>query len=173
LHLSAEQIDKRRARAAIRHVHEVHAGHHLEQFTSNMVSGTDAGRRHVDLGGIGLGIRDELGNRLGRHRGMHLYGKRLASDARNRRDVADEIKIELVVEGGVDRVHESGHKERISVRGAVTTLSVPMLLAAPGGFWMTIGWPSRSDSHCPIRRPMMSVPPAGANPTMMRTGRDG
>jgi hypothetical protein len=29
-HLSAEQIDKRRARAAIRHVHEVHAGHHLE-----------------------------------------------------------------------------------------------------------------------------------------------
>src|SRR6516165_12659665 len=84
-----------------------------------MVSGTDAGRRHVDLAGIGLGIGDELGNRLDRHRGMHLHGKRVASNARNRRDVADEIEIELVVEGGIDRVHESSHKERISVRGRV------------------------------------------------------
>src|SRR5215467_12362365 len=31
--------------------------------------------------------------------------------------------------------------------------------------------PSRSDSHCPIRRATMSVEPAGANGTMMRTGR--
>src|SRR5262252_5985543 len=84
-----------------------------------MVSGTDAGRRHVDPTWIGLGVGNELGNRLDRHRGVHLYGKRLASDARDRRDVADEIEIELVVEGGVDRVHESSHKERISVRGRV------------------------------------------------------
>jgi len=34
---------------------------------------------------------------------------------------------------------------------------------------MTNCWPSRSDSHCPIKRAMMSVPPAGAKPTMMRT----
>jgi len=50
---------------------------------------------------------------------VHLDGKRLASNARDRRDVADEIEIELAVEAGVDRVHESGHKERISVRGRV------------------------------------------------------
>src|SRR5262249_52482893 len=50
---------------------------------------------------------------------MYLYRKRRAGNARNRRDVADEIEIELVVEGGVDRVHESSHKERISVRGRV------------------------------------------------------
>src|SRR5215472_9132403 len=30
-----------------------------------------------------------------------------------------KLKLKLVVEGGVDRVHESGHKERISVRGRV------------------------------------------------------
>src|SRR5215813_1189013 len=83
--------------AAIGHVHEVDAGHHLEQFTGNMVSGTNAGRRHVDPAGIGLGIDDELGNRRDRHRGMHLYGKRVASNARDRRYVADEIEIELVV----------------------------------------------------------------------------
>src|SRR5262249_34725 len=149
-------------------MHEVDTGHHLEQFTSNMVSGTAAGRRHVDLTWIGLSVGNELGNRLEWHGGVHLDGKGLASNARDRRDVADEIEIELVVEGGVDRVHESGHKE-----GAFTTISVPILLAAPGRFSMTNCWPSRSDSHCPIKRAMMSVPPAGANPTMMRTGRDG
>src|SRR2546423_1627990 len=53
-------------------MHEGDAGHHLEQFTGNMVSGTDAGRRHVNLGGIGLGIGDESGNRLDRYRGIHL-----------------------------------------------------------------------------------------------------
>src|SRR5262249_50036023 len=119
LALSAEQIDKRGARAAIRHVHEGDTGHHLKQFTSNMVSGTDAGRRHVDLTWIGLGVGNELGNRLDRYRGVHLHGKRLAGNAPDRRNVADEIEIELVVEAGVDRVHESGHKERISVRGRV------------------------------------------------------
>src|SRR5262249_52542423 len=100
-------------------MHEVDTGHHLEQFTSNMVSGTAAGRRHVDLTWIGLSVGNELGNRLDWHRGVHLDGKGLASNARDRRDVADEIEIELVVECAVDRVHESGHKERISVRGRV------------------------------------------------------
>src|SRR6266478_8750680 len=94
-HLSAEQIDKRRARAAIRHVHEVDAGHHLEQFTENMVSGTDAARRHVDLAGIGSDVGNELGNRLDRHRGVHLYGKRLTSNARDRRNVTDKIELEI------------------------------------------------------------------------------
>src|SRR5215468_5738475 len=75
---------------------------------------------------------------------MHLYRKRLAGNARNRRDVADEIEIELVVEGGVDRVHESSHKERISVRGRVydhlgadiagSSWSVPLVLVV-GGFY--------------------------------------
>src|SRR5215468_430069 len=83
------------------------------------VSGTNATRRHVDLPGIGLGIGDELGNRLDRHRGMHLHEKRLAMNACDRSDVADQIETELVVERGVDRVHHSGHKQRISVRGRV------------------------------------------------------
>jgi hypothetical protein len=56
-------------------VHEVDAGHHFEQFTENVVSGTDAARRHVDLAGTDFGIADELGDRLDRHRGVHLYGR--------------------------------------------------------------------------------------------------
>ena len=38
---------------------------------------------------------------------------------------------------------------------------------------VSTGWPSRSDSHCPIRRARMSVPPPGGKPTTIRTGRDG
>jgi Protein of unknown function (DUF692) len=33
--------------------------------------------------------------------------------------------------------------------------------------------PSRSESHCAVSRAMMSVPPAGAAPTIQRTGRVG
>ena len=66
--------------------------------------GADAGRRHVDLARIGLGIGDELGNGLGRNRWIHHHDIGHADDARDRRDVADEIEIELVVERRVDRV---------------------------------------------------------------------
>jgi len=55
---------------------------------------------------------------------------------------------------------------------ALTTISVAMLVAAPAVF-DDDGWPVRSDSHWPIRRAMMSLPPAGAKPTTQRTGRDG
>ena len=48
---------------------------------------------------------------------MDLYGKRVSSNARDRRDVADEIEIELVVEGGVDRVHSDASEKRIAVGG--------------------------------------------------------
>ena len=65
LHLPADQVGKRRRRAAIGHVHHVDAGHHLEQLAGDMDAAAVAGRRHVDLARIGLGIGDELGNGLG------------------------------------------------------------------------------------------------------------
>src|SRR5215475_6100708 len=98
---------------------EVNSGHHLEQFTGNMISRTDAGRPHVDVGGIDFGIGDEFGDRLDRYRGIHLQEKGLAMNARDRGDVEDKIEPELVVESGVDRVHRSGLKVRISVRKLV------------------------------------------------------
>src|SRR6516162_7885705 len=45
--------------------------------------------------------------------------------------------------------------------GARTTASVAILLLAPGRFSMTNDWPSRSDSHWPIRRATISNPPPG------------
>ena len=54
-----------------------------------------------------------------------------------------------------------------------TTASAAILLPAPGRFSMMNGRASRSDSHCPMIRAAMSVPPPAAKPEMMRTGRDG
>jgi hypothetical protein len=48
-----------------------------------------------------------------------------------------------------------------------------MLPLAPGRLSMMKGWPSRSDSHWPMRRALRSFGPPGAKPTTMRTGRDG
>ena len=76
----------------------------------------NAGRRHVDLARIGLGIGDELGNRLGRNRWIDHHDEGRADDARDRRDVADEIEIELVVERRVDRVRRQDQEQRIAVR---------------------------------------------------------
>src|SRR6516162_3574679 len=82
-----------------------------------MGSRTVSVRCHADLARISLSIGDELRNGLYRHRGMDLYGKRVSSNARDRRDVADEIEIELVVEGGVDRVHSDASEKRIAGGG--------------------------------------------------------
>jgi hypothetical protein len=47
------------------------------------------------------------------------------------------------------------------------------LVPPPGRFSMMNGWPSRSESHCPISRAWMSGEPPAACATMMRTGLDG
>jgi hypothetical protein len=47
--------------------------------------------------------------------------------------------------------------------GALMTTSVAILVPAPGRFSITNCWASRSDSHWPIRRAMMSLPPPGGN----------
>src|SRR6516165_8887675 len=66
LHLSGDQIGYQLTSATIGHVNHVDTGHHLEQLAGDVRHGSAARRRHVDFAGIGLGIGDELGNRLGR-----------------------------------------------------------------------------------------------------------
>ena len=57
--------------------------------------------------------------------------------------------------------------------GPCTAASVPILPPPPGLLSITNCCPSRSDSHCPIRRAVMSDAPAGAVGTIRRTGRVG
>src|SRR5712671_3646074 len=82
-----------------------------------MARGTDAARRHADLARIGLGIGAELGDRLGWNRWFDHHDLGKADDARDSRDVADEIEIELFVERRIDRVCRSDQEERVAIRG--------------------------------------------------------
>jgi len=64
LYLAADQIGYEVP--TIRDMGQVDAGRRLEQFAEDMGRGSNAGRRHVDLAWIGSGVRNELGNGLGR-----------------------------------------------------------------------------------------------------------
>jgi hypothetical protein len=75
-----------------------------------------AGRRHFKFARIGLCISDEFGNRLGWSRKIHFHDARYADNACNRRDVADEIEIEVVVERRVDRIRRSNQQESVAIR---------------------------------------------------------
>src|SRR5262245_65308575 len=75
-----------------------------------------AGRSHVDFARVGPGIRDEFGNCLGRYRWIDHHDLSLAANARDRRDVADEIEVELVVERRVACVRRADEEEGVAVR---------------------------------------------------------
>src|SRR5258707_6651389 len=76
-------------------------------------------RSHADLVGIGLGIGDELGNRLcGKHR-VYFQNIRHADQASNRRNVADEIVVEFFVKRRVDRGTRGDEQEWIAVRNCI------------------------------------------------------
>ena len=69
------------------------------------------------LPGLAFGVSDELGNRPGRNRWIHHHNVGHAADGRDRRDVADEIEIELVVEQRAGYGRCADQQERIAIRG--------------------------------------------------------
>src|SRR6476661_4262825 len=81
-----------------------------------MVWRADAGGSHGDLAGIGFGMGDELGDGLGRNRWINHHEAGLATNAGDRRDVADKIETELVVERRIDHMRAGNQEERITIR---------------------------------------------------------
>src|SRR5262249_27368575 len=78
-----------------------------------------ADRRIIDLAGIFLRVGDEFGKRLRRNRGVYRQDETQADEPCDRCNVADEIEIEIVVEGGVDGVGGGHDEQGITVRGRV------------------------------------------------------
>src|SRR5262249_8710047 len=74
-----------------------------------------AARAHADLAGIGLGMGDELGNRRDRKRWIHLHDMWHAVDARNRRNIANEVVVEFFEQCCIDCCGSTDHEERIAV----------------------------------------------------------
>jgi hypothetical protein len=56
-----------------------------------------------------------LRNSFGRHRRIYHHDVGKADDASDRRDVANEIEIKLLIQRGVDRVTRSHREQRIAV----------------------------------------------------------
>jgi hypothetical protein len=92
------------------------------------------------LAGWALAYAINSGTVLAGTDGFTTMTWRLADDARDRRDVVDKIEIELLIQGGVDRVRHADQQQRVAV--CWTTASVPILPPPPGRFSMTNGWPS-------------------------------
>src|SRR5262249_42636085 len=101
LHLATEQVSRCRSPAPIRNVSQVHAGHHLEDFTKDVLRRAVAGRRHINLTRIGLGIGDELRNGPGWDRRMNDSRMRGPHDGDDGRVVGDKIKSEIWIGCGV------------------------------------------------------------------------
>ena len=80
-----------------------------------MLRTADAGRGHVQLAGIGFGIGDELGNGFRRYRGVDLHDQRNALDPPDRRDVADKVEAELLIERDVDCILRVHQQQRVAV----------------------------------------------------------
>ncbi len=116
LHLPASKVGECRPGAAIGHVHQVDASHHLEQFPGDMGCRANPARRHVDLARIGLRIGNEFGNRLRWNRRTNDHDQRHAHHARDGNYIADEAEAEMVVECRVHDVVGGGLEQRVSVK---------------------------------------------------------
>ena len=115
LHLAAEHVGDRRRGAAIGHVLHLDAGHRHEHFAGQMHRGAVARRRHVHLAGIGLRIGDEFGDGLRRHVLVDRHHVRHAIERGDRRDVADEVELQVGVERGVDVVRRVDQQHGVAV----------------------------------------------------------
>ena len=74
-----------------------------------------AGRRHVDLARVGFDVVDELLDGLRRHVVVDHHHVRHAHEAADRRDVADEVERQLLVERRVDAVRRIDQQHGVAV----------------------------------------------------------
>ena len=99
---------------------------------------------------------------------MHEKDYRNADDTADRRDVADEIEIELLVERSVDCVRYAGEQERVSVGRRIHDQFGADIATRPV---LDLAKPLRerlADQACSD-----VAPTPAAKPAMMRTGRVG
>src|SRR5205814_1393133 len=88
-------------------MHEIDAGHRLEELAREMRGDADTRRGVVQLPGMLLCIGDELAHAVGGHRGMHDEHVRLHCDQRDWREVLQRVVAEPRVKRmvrGEDRV---------------------------------------------------------------------
>ena len=82
-----------------------------------MRPGSSTGRRHIDLARIGFCVGDEFRDRSGWNRWIDHHDIGSAANARDWRNVTDEIESGARVERDIDRTRRHDlHEERVTVR---------------------------------------------------------
>src|SRR5262249_40534168 len=76
---------------------------------------SDPDRRIVDLAWMSFGVGNEFRKGGGWNRGIHLHDEGHVDDARDRRDIADEIEIEVAKGRCVDRIDHRGQENGVAV----------------------------------------------------------
>src|SRR5881396_2259666 len=106
----------------------------------------------VELARMLSRVRDELGDRVRRHRRMHHQHVRLDPDQHDRREVLHRPG------AGGNIAAEVVPRSQVAPSGALfATTSAAMLPPAPGRFSTTTGWPSESASLVASARARMSL----------------
>ena len=123
--------------------------------------------------GLDFGIADEIGYRSSRKGPVDHHHIRHAHDRGDRRDVAPELEMQLVVERRVDRLRRRYHQDGVSVGCRINDCLHADIACRAGPVLDDKRLPKPLRQPCPTARAMMSLGPAGANGTMIRTGRDG
>jgi hypothetical protein len=116
--MPGEEIGEGRRAAAIGHMEQIDSGHRFEQLAVKMRRAADTGRRHQELARIGLGKGDQLRDRLHRSRRFDHHHAGAVHHPGDRRDVANDVEAQIVVEPGAEGIHRGDHEQRVAVRGS-------------------------------------------------------
>ena len=98
------EIGEGRGAALVRHMHDVDAGHRLEQFGRQMRRAAEARRAVEELTGLRFGERDEFRHRFRRNIRIDRHQVRHPCDDGDRLDVLDRIVGHVLLNILVDRV---------------------------------------------------------------------
>src|SRR5215468_7769308 len=115
LYLPREEIGQSRPCATIENVHHINTSHYFEKLAGHMHRRTKGPRAHVDLARATFGIGDKLWDGFGGERRMHHHHVGDDNNAGDRRDVADEIEVEFVIECRVERVEGTDYEQGVAV----------------------------------------------------------
>ncbi len=172
--LPGEHVIEARPDALVGNVSDVDARHGLQQLHGEMRVGAGAGRRVGQIAGLALGERDELGERARLDRGMHRQHARQRHDDRDRREIAHRVEQHLLVGQMIDRQRAGGHQQRVAVGRRVRgRLDADHVAGAGTVLDDRTAAPSIAKGTARSTRAEMSVPPPGADGTMILTGFDG
>ncbi len=115
MRLPANEIGHRRRRAFVGNVGDVESGLGLEQGAQEMRRRAEAGAV-VELARVGLGVGDELRDRLRRHVGPDHHDVRQQRRGRDRDEVLERIDVEARIERGRDAERAGrAEQQRIAV----------------------------------------------------------